>query len=256
MFLLVGLCLLAGPAFVRADEDAYDEAFDEGEDMEEMEYLEDEIPDDADGAFRPADIRTTVIFPDHEGGKPFVAGEPVTALVGVWNAGDETYNLSYCGASFHSPYDYNYYIQNFTVQQSSVFIAPQTLEYTFTPDARLEAVEYFLSGWVIYNDTEGQLYRAVWTNATVALEEKASEVNARVMFAIVVVLAFCGGAVYLAMEKMANTKGAKIARAQRADAAAASSSEGPASTAKADDWGEIYTPKSAKGKRKSSKKRK
>eukprot|EP00457_Paulinella_chromatophora_P009650 gb/GEZN01009721.1/.p1 GENE.gb/GEZN01009721.1/~~gb/GEZN01009721.1/.p1 ORF type:complete len:264 (+),score=68.85 gb/GEZN01009721.1/:40-831(+) len=236
---LLALVLLATPPLVRA-EDEVEEDFDEGEDMEEMEYMEEGMDEPEMSGFRPADIRTTVIFPDHEGGKPFIAGEPVTALVGVWNAGDEPYNLSYCGASFHSPYDYSYFIQNFTVQQPNAMLAPQTqktLEYKFTPDASLEAVDFWLSGWVIYNDTEGQLYRSVWTNGTVTLEEKASEVNARLAFVFIVIIALVALFCYLIYDKVVNSKSAKKKRAVAKDAVAP---EEVAPAAADDDWGEVY----------------
>eukprot|EP00808_Paulinella_micropora_P031061 g83211.t1 len=253
LLLLLGLVLLTTPAYVRAEDEA-GEDFDEGDDIDEMEYMEDEMDTDPASQYRPVDIRTTVIFPDHMGGKPFIAGEKVTALVGVWNAGDEPYNLSYCGASFHSPYDYNYYIQNFTTQQSNVMIQPQTqktLQYEFTPDASLEAVDFWLSGWIIYNDTEGQLFRAVWSNGTVTLEEKASEVTARLVFVFGVLIGVVAIIAFVIYDKIVNSKSAMKKRRLAKEAEAAAEPPAPAEN----DWGEVYAPK-ANAPARSSKKKK
>lgn len=151
------------------------------------------------------DVQTFVKFLGHSDNK-FVAGEEVTALIGMTNAGDNTYNVSWgqnakqasvsgskatngrersldqplnnllafslslfftaspvssllhsVGAHLHSPYDMNFFIQNFTVRWTSNLLPPRsevTVEYRFVPNERLEPLDFHMSGWLIYNDTK------------------------------------------------------------------------------------------------------
>ena len=59
------------------------------------------------------DVATWVRFLGVQDNK-FVAGTEVTALVGMHNSGDKTFNVSYVGAHLHSPYDQNFYVRSQT----------------------------------------------------------------------------------------------------------------------------------------------
>jgi hypothetical protein len=80
--------------------------------------------------------------------------QEVTVLIDVSNKGQEVFNVTRVGCFLHSPYDHSYFIQNFTVKELSGVAAPNaqiSLEYRFTPDKKLEALEYTLTGFVEYH---------------------------------------------------------------------------------------------------------
>jgi hypothetical protein len=111
-------------------------------------------------------------FPDYPDRK-LPMGEEITALISFNNAGDRVLNVSYVGAQLHSPYDLAYFIQNYTAKEIWTTVLPQseiTLEYKFTPDDSLEALEFWLSGYVFYNSTDDLFaYRHTWANSTIEL---------------------------------------------------------------------------------------
>ena len=83
---------------------------------------------------------------------------------------------SYVGQSF--------YVQNFTVRWTSALLPPKsevTLEYRFRPDERLDALDYHLSGWLIYNDSAPTpiIYRSLFVNQTVEIVERRAEWTAQ-----------------------------------------------------------------------------
>jgi len=83
------------------------------------EKLEEEI--DGEGTADPealkqsADITTFIHFPESPDRKLPIGGE-VHALIGIHNGGKNPFNVSYIGASLHSPFQLDYYIQNFSVR--------------------------------------------------------------------------------------------------------------------------------------------
>lgn len=84
------------------------------------------------------------------------------------------------GAHLHSPYDFNFYVQNFTVRWTSNLLPPQsevTVEYKFRPDEKLEPLDFHLSGWLIYNDSSSTpiIYRSLFFNQTIEVTERRSE---------------------------------------------------------------------------------
>jgi len=152
---------------------------DDDEDLD-VEDEEDEYEDD--GILRShSDVRATVHFPDFPDRK-FELGHRVDALIGFNNKGNIPFNVTAIGAFFHSPYDYSYYIQNFSYRDVGVILQGHwqvTFEYIFFPDRGLEPVDYWLSGWIDYNSSEGREYRSTWFNGTVTLVEKSQEFDFR-----------------------------------------------------------------------------
>lgn len=136
----------------------------------DYEIYEDE--EEWDGTLAPnADVDCTVTFPGFED-KQLPVGEELTMLIGVTNNGKEGLNISAVGAYLHSPYDFDYYIQNFTAKRFSDFLPPTaqyTLEYKFTGDAKLEALDYHFSAFIIINGTS-RIYKQVPINGTVTLK--------------------------------------------------------------------------------------
>jgi len=141
------------------------------------------------------DISTTVYFPQFTD-KRFTAGEEVSVLIGVSNSGDRPYNLTYITGSLHSPFDYSYYIQNFTVGLINAVVDAGTeisVEYRFKPDPNLEPLEFHFSGYFLYNTTDDrEIYRSTFYNGTVELLEKSRDFNTRTIFSYVLVLAVVG----------------------------------------------------------------
>jgi len=183
LFLLsIGLTLLSSHT-VSAEEDA--------------EYDDEEFDDDED-AISSSDVTVKSIYPAHPDKKNFPLGKDVTLLVAFNNNGEKSFNISQIAAHLHSPFDYNYYIQNFTVQHPSATVGPNsqvTLEYTFKPDPTLETLEYTFSAYVNYNRSDGRTFMHTLHNATIDLYEPGSDSNTKlIMYAVVLaglgVLAF------------------------------------------------------------------
>lgn len=101
-------------------------------------------------------------------------------MVGFQNRGDSVYNLTHIGASLHSPFDFNYHIQNFTYREVNAEVGPGeegSIEYSFTPDKSLEAdLEFQLSISLYYNDTtENKFWRSTIFNSTIELSEAKAD---------------------------------------------------------------------------------
>lgn len=168
--LFLGLTLMVA---VRAEEEVEDD------DMiveEEEDFEEEDFEDLWDGVtlVPSEDIFTTVVFKEHAD-KRLPIEKEIVMLVGVANNGDESVNVSGVTAALHSPYDLDYYIQNFTGKGVAETLAPGeqvTLEYKFTADARLEPLQYWFSAFVFVNATD-RVYRQVPINGTVDLTAEA-----------------------------------------------------------------------------------
>jgi len=181
------------------------------------------------------DVVTTFLFPDYAD-KRLPVGEKVTVLVGFQNKGESTFNLTAVGAALHSPFDYNYYIQNFTYREVNSIVGPGeevTVEYQFTPDKSLEPLEFHLSASLYYNDTTNdKFWRATFINGTIELIEKPSEFTAKTLFTYVLAFAALGLAGYIglnvsgALNKTTVERGTRgAAPSEKAKAAAASTWE-------------------------------
>lgn len=199
---------------------------------------EDEFEEEDDGAGRPhSGVRTLVLFPDFKD-KRFHIASKVVALVGLHNKASTRFNVTAIGAHFQSPYDLNYYIQNFTVrdlsQTGGQIIEPfsqATLEYIFAPDKNLEPIEFWLSGWIEYNSSEGVVHRSTWFNGTVNLIEKDAEFDIRNVFRYFLLLSGVGLVVYVGLNFSQSA-----AKPKKTEAGSA-----PRETTD-DDWGTAYTP--------------
>jgi len=144
---------------------------------------------------------TTFYFPGYTE-KKFPIATDVQLLLGVHNKGKAGYNISFIGAYLHSPFDLDYYIQNFSVKAVEELVEPgkeQTFDFTFRPDQRLEPLEFWLSAYVIYNNTEtNQIYQTVFVNGTIDLVEKPSDMNFRRVFTYFLAFAAAGLVGYIA----------------------------------------------------------
>jgi len=202
------------------------------------------------------DVATSVYFPNYPG-RNFTQGEEVTALVGLSNSGDKTFNVTYIGASLRSPYDFSYIIQNFTVRTVFTELAPNseiTIEYKFKPDLNLEPLEFHLEGFVYYNSTvpapsdpatpvpEEDVFRSAFINGTVKLEERKSDVDARALFTYVLLFSAVGLIIYIFINVSGNS-GSGSGRSKRHYSRSGGDSNGVANAAAAASWDtKIYTP--------------
>jgi len=199
---------------------------------------EDEFEED-DGELRHhPDVRTVVYFPDFTD-KKFHVGEKVNALIGFNNKGDSGFNVTAIGAFFHSPYDYSYYIQNFSAREVGVTLAGHwqvTFEYVFWPDKGLEPLDYWLSGWILYNSTDGREHISTWYNGTVQLVEKNTEFDIRRVFSYFLLASGIGLVVYIVIHVSQSGGKKKKERKPYSERSTA-----PVETTDA-DWGTIYKP--------------
>jgi len=229
---------------VRADEDGDDEESvpetaqheheaevdDDGEDIDEAAATE---PEEQEVLSASDSVVTTFLFPDFLDKKLPVGGK-VTVLVGFSNRGSSVYNLTHIGASLHSPFDYNYYIQNFTYREVDSLIEPGeegTIEYSFTPDKSLEPLEFHLSLTLYYNDTtNNQFYRNAIINGTVELVDLNSGLDVKTVFQYILAIAGLLLAGYIGLNLTGSlNKGGVIERGTRS----AAPTEGQKNAAKA-----------------------
>jgi len=281
-----------GDVDVSAEEDVSKSEYEEETDVETETSVDDE---QQQMYVMPAeDVTTWVQFLGVQDNNKFIAGDEVTALIGMHNSGSKTYNVSYSenthgktahtenfqrqwwvltcaycpllcaacvcavsvGAHLHSPYDQSFYVQNFTVRYTSALLPPRsevTLEYRFRPDERLDALDYHLSGWLIYNDSSIPtpiIYRSLFVNATVETIERRAEWTAQSALAWAVGLAGVGVVAYAVAQsqggaqKLINTvvgaAGGKKAKKSRSSATASTAAVGadgePAASPSAGGW--------------------
>jgi len=231
-------------AAAEREEDGEDvEVTDEGDDADG----EDDDGDDVDDSDLPStlmahpDVHTHFIFPQFTE-KRFVVGEKVTALISFANRGQKIFNITAVGAHLHSPFDFSYYIQNFTAREVDATVHPgheQSIEYVFVPDKSLEPLEFWLSAWVQYNDSNDRVFRTTYTNGTIELVEKPSEFNPREFFTWVVTLAVIGVVVYFVFVQPNQSSGS------RSSSRAAQKGIERGTRGAEDDggWGNAYVPK-------------
>jgi len=216
---------------------------------DEYEEEEEEYEEDAESSLAvltpSPDVQTIAYLPDFPD-KRLVQGEEIRVLLGFHNSGSKSFNLSYVGAHLHSPFDFSYYIQNFSVREIGAVVGSGdevSVEYSFKPDASLEPLEFWLSAWVIYNNSDNEQFRSVFFNGTVELIEKKSDLDAKQLFSYFLFAAIFGLAAYFAFQFVSSKKPKK--RSERGTKDVLSS------------WDtEIYTPAKDSKPFGSSKKRK
>jgi len=144
--------------------------------------------------------------------KNFPVGKPVTFLINFQNNGQEVLNISTVRGFLHSPFDLNYYIQNFSVAEvRGGMVGPKShmsLDYQLMSDPTLEPLEFWLSGYVEYQ-AEGSdtLYRSTFFNDTVTLVNTSSSKDLTIIFSTLVLIAGFVGVIYGLMKT--TKKGAK-----------------------------------------------
>lgn len=202
---------------VYAEEDV-EVADEEGEAAAEDDAYEDD--DDAH------EVTTSYFIPDYPDGR-LPVGKPVTILVDFSNKGQDVFNVTKVAAFLHSPYDLNYFIQNFTAKAVSGVATPTaqiSLEYKVTPDEKLEPLEFWLSGYVEYTmEGSDEPYRQHFVNTTVELFDSRTGFDVSSMFTTLLVFAALGVVGYIGVsagaEKVTGKKKKKTTYAPKAAAA-------------------------------------
>eukprot|EP00296_Roombia_truncata_P000570 JP436250.1.p1 GENE.JP436250.1~~JP436250.1.p1 ORF type:complete len:272 (-),score=99.94 JP436250.1:94-909(-) len=168
---------------------------------------------------------TTILFPDYPDGK-FLSGEKIDVLIGFSNTHDQSFNISKVIGRLHSPYDFKYFIQNFTTIYPEIIVAPSeqtTIGYTIDPDANLDSRDYQFSVVVFFNHepaaTGGNFSSTVF-NSTVFITESQITVDTRQFFSyalgIAIMALFVFGLYKFALASLFKKKGGKSSRAASA----------------------------------------
>merc|ERR1719478_441928 len=105
------------------------------------------------------EVMTAGVFPLEDMQKPkFAIGKAIEALVGVVNNGQEAINVTMIMGSLNSPFDFNYYIQNFSEFNYNMIVQEQeefSFHYRFQTAINLDPVDYQVALTVFYeNDDE------------------------------------------------------------------------------------------------------
>mmetsp|Transcript_43766 Transcript_43766/g.101172 ORF Transcript_43766/g.101172 Transcript_43766/m.101172 type:complete len:268 (-) Transcript_43766:188-991(-) len=225
MLMLAALCLLAlGGMHARAEDATEGEA---GSDYASQFEGEDDKPKKVTAH---PDVKATHVFPDFA--KPrFPMGENVDVLVALLNTGSKTFNLTSVAGTLHPPFNFNFVVQNFTSTAIGQTLAPneqKTVVYKFTPDGRLEALDFKLHLYVTYEDEAGEKFVHTLFNETATLIESASETSSKIMFVIMLVAVSLGLAAlkgYTYYQKHEKKKNKRAAAAKPVEATKPSADE-------------------------------
>jgi len=210
LFFILGTLLLSAVPARAQDDEAVDEDLEVSDEEADgkrggkatQDADEEEVEEEEARVVGPAaDIDTSALFPGHPD-KKLPIGQEVTVLVQVANRGNSDFNITHIGAHLHSPFDFSYYIQNFTAREVSVLVEDKeqvAVQYSFRPDKSLDPVDIWLSGYIVYNDTKGNQYRSTFFNGTVELVDASSGFDFSHMFTYVLVAAAIGLVAYFTL---------------------------------------------------------
>ena len=189
---LLGLVIFASvtPSFADEDEAAEDEAAEEV--AEEAEEEEDELPEDdedvhplTDMPLASPDVLTAGVFPNENPGKlRFGIGKQVDALVGIVNNGQEAINVTAIMGSLNSPFDFNYYIQNFTDFTYNTIVQEEeeaSFHYRFQTASNLDPVDYQVALTIFY-ENDDELFSHTFFNGSVSFYEDSALVDVEALF--------------------------------------------------------------------------
>lgn len=239
---LLGLSFL-GNLPVRA-QDASDDAEEELKASDEtnakadkQEAGDETEPDDEDEdllLIPHPDVTVSAVFPDSLE-KKFALGEAITVLLGFNNKGDQAFNITGIGAHLQSPHDLSYYIQNFTARRvMGAAVGPRqqaAAEYVFLPDPTLEPLEFWMSAWVIYNNSADQVFMHTFYNSTIELYEPNTGFSARALLSWLLTAAFVGIVGYIVIRVSGAQKPKKKKSVERGTTESSADSSVP-----------VYTP--------------
>jgi len=120
-------------------------------------------------------VSTFATFPGVHDGK-FALGDVHVQVVGIKNHAETTINVTAIMGHLTSPFDLNYFIQNFTKMDVGITVAPGesiSLAYRYAPYTSLDPMAYHLLTQLAYHTVE-EAYTVSLHNATIELYEKPS----------------------------------------------------------------------------------
>jgi len=69
-----------------------------------------------------------------------------------------------------------------------------SIEYKFKADAMLEPVDFFLTGFIVYNNTNDKMFRTIFFNETISMYSKGSQITLQLVFTYIMLFAMIGAA--------------------------------------------------------------
>ena len=110
--------------------------------------------------------------------------------------------------AFNSPFDFNYFIQNFTEIEYGVLVDPTeqtSIAYRMNPSPNLDPMPFQLAAVVFYT-VDDELYSTTVFNSTVELYEPKSDFDAKQMFTYFAVTAIIALVVLVVMRYISDDK--------------------------------------------------
>eukprot|EP00298_Acanthocystis_sp_HF-20_P018917 c22073_g1_i1.p1 GENE.c22073_g1_i1~~c22073_g1_i1.p1 ORF type:complete len:221 (-),score=84.79 c22073_g1_i1:90-752(-) len=147
----------------------------------------------------------------------FPLGQYHTQLVGIKNNADVPVNVTAITGSLLSPFDLNYFVQNFTAMELGLVVEPGhsiSVLYRYAPYTTLEPTFYALATWLHYHTAKTEHVSTIF-NQTIELYEPTTEFDPKQTFIYVAGLAvtalagFFGYQYFNAQNKKNSRKNAK-----------------------------------------------
>jgi len=160
------------------------------------------------------DIVTSFYYPKYPDLR-FPAGEIVTVLCSVRNQGDSPYNITAMMGSLNAPFNFDYHLQNYTLQSLGVFLTTSqeiTFEYTFKLHENLDPSEYQLAHTVFYENSE-EAFSTTFFNKTVEVYLPPIEIDWGSILKTMIVLFGIGATVFITFFKKPEKSSAPVVAA-------------------------------------------
>lgn len=129
----------------------------------------------------------------------FPAGKQIEVVAGLYNGGDETYNVTAIYGSLNAATDFRYYFQNFTGLPYYDILAPGqqvSLAYQFITALNLPPREFQVALTAFYN-TATQGFATTFFNQTITIVEQPRLIDLELIFLWLLLLSLLGGGGYL-----------------------------------------------------------
>lgn len=227
LLLLLLLALFNGAWSNDDEEDAAYEGDDMDEDMGDDGLLEEDDLEESVLIGPHPDIRTYYVMPDYsEPSVPF--GKTIDILAAVVNTGDKEFNITGVSGSINSPFDFSYYVQNFSRLEMNTLIKPNeqmSVLYSFQPDKNLEAMDFQLCINVFYEDQDSERYMTTFYNETTTFYEPVSELDAKTIFQFVLYATVAALLLLIVFRTTAATKTKPVPKKKTAESDGATENE-------------------------------
>lgn len=154
----------------------------------------------------------------------FPAGDQIEVVAGLYNGGDEAYNVSAIYGSLNAAHDYRLFFQNFSGMPYYVTVSPGesvSLSYSFMTASNLPPREFLVALTVFYN-TQTKGFASTFFNRTIDIVEKPRIIDFELIFLWLFLLGLLAGVGYLGFNYLTSAgfikKGRKAKPSRRAEA--------------------------------------